>query len=630
MRNDRIRVLMIEEGVSVADLIAQALNRPRATAREAAQFSVERASTLDAAVKRLEVVGFDVALVGLRRNNGTDIQRLVRLHKEFSNTLLVAIMDTPDERLAVAGSSVGAVECFSGEQIGFLPQMLECLVGRQRAEEKLAQREEDFEVLIKHTSDITTLIDADANICYVSPSAEPMLGYSPDQLRGQKASMLIHPEDQDITKAVLADALQRPLHPITTEVRFRHNAGHWVHLEAVGRNVPNAEGLPQLVFNARDISARRQAEAALRESEARFRQLAESIGEIFWLTTPEGRVIYVSPAYEKIWGVPCKSSYAAPHAWLGSIHSEDRERVSRALQILRRGGEYNETYRILRPDGTLRWIHDQASPVRNEPGEIYRIAGVARDVTGQRELEEQVRQMQKLDSIGHLAAGIAHDFNNVLAVVQGHADFLLKHESLSPKVTESIKEIAMAGERAAKLTRQLMAFGRKQVMQIQTIDLNQVITGFSKMLESVLGNQTILTRVLSPVPAPVQADTGMMEQVLMNLAVNARDAMRDGGQLRITTTLVDVDTNFVRRTPEAAKGEHVCLSVTDTGCGIPAEILPSIFEPFFTTKEKDRGTGLGLAIVYGIVKQHGGWIDVESTPGQGTTFQIYIPSAVTV
>lgn len=336
-------------------------------------------------------------------------------------------------------------------------------------------------------------------------------------------------------------------------------------------------------------------------------------------------MIYVSPAFEKIWGVPCKSSYAAPHAWLGAIHAEDRERVSHALQILRRGGEYCEIYRILRPDGTIRWLRDQASPVRNEPGEIYRIAGVSRDITREHELEQQIRQMQKLDSIGHLAAGIAHDFNNVLVVVQGHADFLLKTENLSPKVDESIKEIALAGERAARLTRQLMAFSRKQVVQIQTMDLNQVITGFSKMLQSALGKQSVLTCELSPVPASVQSDAGMMEQVLMNLAVNARDAMPQGGELRIKTALVDLDTKFVSHKPGAVKGEYVCLSVTDTGCGIPEDILPCIFDPFFTTKEKDRGTGLGLAVVYGIIKQHGGWIEVDSKPGQGTTFVIYLP-----
>jgi len=301
--------------------------------------------------------------------------------------------------------------------------------------------------------------------------------------------------------------------------------------------------------------------------------------------------------------------------------------VSHALQILRQGGQYDETYRIQRPDGTIRWLRDQALPVRNEPGEAYHLTGVARDITRELELGEQIRQMQKLDSIGHLAAGIAHDFNNVLVVVQGHADYLLKTEDLSPRVNDSIKEIALAGERAAKLTRQLMAFSRKQVMQIQTVDLNQVISNFSKMLESALGKQVALTYELFLSSASVRADAGMIEQVLMNLAVNARDAMREGGELRIKTVVVELDAKSVKRMPGALKGQYVCLSMMDNGCGIPDEILPRIFEPFFTTKEKERGTGLGLAIVCGIVKQHGGWVEVNSKPGQGTTFEIYLPHA---
>jgi len=629
MTNDRISVLVIEDGIDAAELIERKLNRPRATAQEAAQFAVKRVPTMDAAVEQLERVEFDVILVGSRRNNGTDIQRIARLQKAYPDTILVAITDSPDERMAVAASSVGAMECLHSEQTGFLPTLLELMVGRRRAEDTLARREADFLVLSQHASEITTLLDADANIRYMSPSVEPTLGYAPDQLHGKKASALIHPEDHSTTKTVLADALQKPLQPITTEVRFRHREGRWVNLEAVGRNVPDEAGLPQLVFNARDITARRQAETALRESEARFCKLAERVEEIFWISTPEGHLVYVNPAFEKIWGVPCKSTYAAPHAWQGAIHADDRERVSRALEILRQGGQYDETYRILRPDGTIRWLRDQASPVRNEPGEMYHITGVARDITREHELGEEIRQMQKLDSIGHLAAGIAHDFNNVLVVVQGHADYLLKTEDLSPRVNDSIKEIALAGERAAKLTRQLMAFSRKQVMQIQTIDLNQVISNFSKMLESALGKQVALTYELFLSPTPVQADAGMIEQVLMNLAVNARDAMREGGELRVKTAVVEMDAKSLKRMPGALKGQYVCLSMTDNGCGIPEEILPRIFEPFFTTKEKERGTGLGLAIVCGIIKQHGGWVEVKSKPGQGTTFQIFLPRAVT-
>jgi PAS domain S-box-containing protein len=258
------------------------------------------------------------------------------------------------------------------------------------------------------------------------------------------------------------------------------------------------------------------------------------------------------------------------------------------------------------------------------PQKIY--LSLAMDVTERLNLEAQLRQSQKMDSIGQLAGGIAHDFNNLLTVINGHASLLQAGEKLTAKGADSLKEIIEAGKRAGTLTRQLTTFSRKQEFHPVVVDLNEVVNHITKMLRRILGEDVALQVEFFPGLPAIKADLGMIEQVLLNLAVNSRDAMPRGGRLRVTTSVTDIDDVTARQNPEAAPGRFVCLTFSDTGCGIAPENLGRIFEPFFTTKELDRGTGLGLATVYGIVKQHQGWIDVQSRLEQGTTFRIFLPA----
>jgi signal transduction histidine kinase len=254
------------------------------------------------------------------------------------------------------------------------------------------------------------------------------------------------------------------------------------------------------------------------------------------------------------------------------------------------------------------------------------VHGYVDDVTEHINLEAQLRQAQKMESVGQLAAGVAHDFNNMLTVIQGHAGMLTARPNLAPDLAEAVQAIFFASERAASLTRQLLMFSRKNVMQPKLLDLREVVSNLKKMLERVLG-ETISLEFQPPHELPlVHGDAGMLEQVLMNLAVNARDAMPRGGTLSISTTDVQIDQAYVRTRPEAKEGQFVCLQVTDTGSGMDAATMRRIFEPFFTTKEVGKGTGLGLATVYGIVKQHGGWIEVASQVGTGTTFSVFFPA----
>ncbi len=248
-----------------------------------------------------------------------------------------------------------------------------------------------------------------------------------------------------------------------------------------------------------------------------------------------------------------------------------------------------------------------------------------RDITTQKRLEEQLRQSQKMEAIGQLAGGVAHDFNNILTVIHGHASLLAAAGAGRNRRPLRAADRRRPPNAPAGLTRQLLTFSRRQLIQPKRLDMNKIVGNMTDMLGRILGEDVTLQLNYSAAPATVEADAGMMEQVLLNLAVNARDAMPRGGQLSVRIAIVDVDEDHVQRHPEARAGRFVCVSKTDTGTGIPPENLPRIFEPFFTTKEVGKGTGLGLATVYGIVKQHQGWMEVESTVGKGTTFRIYIP-----
>jgi PAS domain S-box-containing protein len=391
--------------------------------------------------------------------------------------------------------------------------------------------------------------------------------------------------------------------------------------------LPNA--IEREIRAANSRGARKQAEAALRESEQRFRQIAENINEVFWMTDVEKqKMLYISPGYEQIWGRTCESLYQTPRNWLDAIHPEDRQRVLDAAIKKQERGDYDETYRIVRPDGTARWIHDRAFPIRDGTNRVIRVAGIAADITDYRQLEKQFRQAQKMEAIGTLAGGIAHDFNNILAAITGFATLGRIAASGNAEVTEYLDEISLAGTRAADLVRQILAFSRQQEQRRAPIQLNQVVAESLRMLRATIPATVGFKIEMSADLPAVLADATQIHQVVMNLGTNAWHAMRDRpGHLEVRLEEHLVDEQVASLHAGLHPGRYVCLSVSDTGHGMDQATRDRIFEPFFTTKAPGEGTGLGLSVVHGIMQGHGGVITVNSEPGEGTVFHLFFPAA---
>ncbi|CAN5922348.1 hypothetical protein BH11MYX3_BH11MYX3_03500 [soil metagenome] len=360
-----------------------------------------------------------------------------------------------------------------------------------------------------------------------------------------------------------------------------------------------------------DVTARNLAQRGMRASEDLLRDVVDNIAEVTWLTdAANAQMLYVSPAYEKIFGRSAQSLYADPRSWLLAVHPDDRERMSSRRGWRKTG--LQDSYRVLTPDGTVRTIEIRTFPIRDASGTVLRIAGVASDVTERLVLEEQVRETQKLESLGLLAGGVAHDFNNVLAVISANLG-MLAESFTNPADRELVDDIDSAVVRATGLTRQLLAFSRKQPVEAVVIDLNAAVKDIRKMLRRMVGEDIVFTTSFEPELMAVKIDPGYLVQVLMNLAVNARDAMPRGGTLALTTR------NITER-------DQVLLEITDTGTGMTPEVRARVFEPFFTTKEHGKGTGLGLSVVHGIIEQAGGRLELDSELGTGTTFRIYLPA----
>ncbi len=532
--------------------------------------------------------------------------------------------------------NVAVVREPAGGAVYFLAQMRD-VSDRKQTETLLRESEARSRQLVEFSPD-GIAVHADGRFRYANPAMARLLGYdSPAELIGMSVIDTVHPEGRDVVRERMAALVSGERLPLR-EHRLIRRDGTVVDVESTA--VPTTfEGVPAVQIVVRDIAERQRAQDALRASESSHRALAESLRESeerfrslsacspvgIFHSDAEGNITYYNPRAQQIWGIG--DTEGLGRGWVPRIHPDDVAGViSGWTAALQSGVEFAHSYRLLMPDGSVRWVHGHSAPVLDASGAVAGTVGTIDDITDQRELEAQLRQAQKMEAVGQLAGGVAHDFNNLLTVIKLHVELTLDGLEGSHPLHNDLSEVAKAAERAARLTRQLLAFSRKQLLQPKVLRLNEIVAGVVPMLQRVIGEDIHVVTKLDPTLGNVFADPGQLEQVLMNLAVNARDAMTQGGTLGIATS------NAVFERPHPAlhgvpPGRYVLLSVADTGCGMTRDVRDRIFEPFFTTKGPGKGTGLGLSTVYGIVEQSGGSIAVETEPGKGTTFRVFLPEA---
>jgi PAS domain S-box-containing protein len=493
-----------------------------------------------------------------------------------------------------------------------------------RTRRRLFEREELFQLITENVADMIAVVDVQGHRLYNSPSYFRVLGYTTDELQDSSSFDQIHPDDRNRVREAAVEARRtgvgRPL-----EYRMRHKDGTWRAIESTASVIRSPAGEPErLVIVNRDVTERKEAAESLRLSESGFRSMIEDAPYGIYRARTEGKLLRANPALQRMLG------YEKLDELLDASLPTDIFRNSSDFnglkELLENANEFKDVeVELKRRDGAPITVRCTGRKVKEEyeNGPCFDV--FAEDVTERRVLERQLRMAGKMEAVGRLSGGIAHDFNNLLGVIIGYSQVLRRKLASESGLLECAEEIEKAGQRAASLTRQLLAFSRQQILTPSILNLNNLVQDMAKMLPRLLGEDIAVSTSLSPDLGVVRADQSQIEQVIMNLAVNARDAMPDGGTLRIETRNVELDQAYAWQHAGAKPGPCVMLAVIDTGTGIDPDTLAHIFEPFFTTKEVGKGTGLGLATVYGVVKQSGGYVWAESEPGQGASFQIFLP-----
>jgi len=522
-----------------------------------------------------------------------------------------------------------AVFTVNQETLGGLIGAILDITEIKRKDEALQCSEEKYRELIENLNDLIYIVDLNGTIIYVSPPIESVLGYTFSDLAGKNYEHLVHPDHLDAIRQVFKDVLQNRIYP--TNFRIRTKSGEYRWVRASNRPIHEGNQVKGIQGVLTDIDEQKRAEEALRESE-RILDATGKKGKIGgWehdLTT--GKALWTQALYDII-EIPYDQLPPSVDEHLGYYPPEDRKILEQAYdQAVDQGIPFNLELQVYTSKKKLHWCRVQGEPML-ENGKCVKMRGTFQDITDfklaekeKQTLEGQLQQSQKMEAIGLLAGGIAHDFNNLLTTIIGYSDFVQDQVRENPSLYGEIEEIRKAGRKAAALTRQLLAFSRKQLIRPEILNLNDILTDTEKMFRRTIGEDIEFKTMFEPELWKVKVDPGQIEQILLNLVVNARDAMPTGGKLTIETANVELDDAYFQKYGVKDKrGSYVLLSVADSGIGMDEETLSRIFEPFFTTKERDQGTGLGLSTVYGIVKQNNGHIRADSEPGKGTTFKVY-------
>ena len=519
-----------------------------------------------------------------------------------------------------------AIKDAQGEPLYFMGVAMD-ITERKLAEEGLLREFNFSRAAFDSLPGLLYLFDADGRLIRWNKNIGKLTGYTEEEIAAMSPLDLFGESERGL--------VQRSIEEIFTTGHSRVEASLIARdgtamPHVISGNLLTYEGKPCLISMALDITERKRAEEALQASEVRLKE-AQHIAQLGnWELDHLTNTLTWSDEIFRMFEIDKQNSGASYEMFINAIHPEDQAAVNDAfMQSLENRQHYNITHRLLMPDGRIKYVIEQCQTFYSEEGKPLRSVGTIQDVTERKHLEEQLLQAQKMEAVGQLAGGVAHDFNNLLQAILGYVELVLRDMQPTDKHYARLGEVKRAGERAATLTGQLLAFSRRQVLRLAPLDVNQVISELLQMLNRLIGEDIELIFMPCTSPLSVRADKGQIEQVLTNLCVNARDAMTGGGRLIIETSNIMADEVFIAEHAWAGPGPYLCISVTDTGCGMDHETLQQIFEPFFTTKEKLKGTGLGLAMVYGIISQHQGMIQVNSEVDQGTCFKIYLPAEIT-
>jgi len=623
-----IRILHLEDDPADADLIRSVLE---------SNLSVEIAQvhSREAFVAALEKEEFDLILSDYALPSFDGVAALAIWREKYPDLPFIFVSGTMGEELAVETLKAGATDYVLKDRLARLaPSVLRALEeasdrqGRREAERATVERTTYLNALIENSPIAILWLDADHKVRMINPAFERLFVYRQSEIEGTNVDDFIAPFG-DLSRAEVVDLTRRVLSGETVHATGarRRKDGANVEVEVYGVPLMRDGQLIGIFALYNDITELKRAETSLREAQQFLRQIIDADPNLVFVKDWDGKFTLANRAVAEIYGT-------TPEALVGKTDADFNANREEVENFLRDDREVMTTLqKKFIPEelvsnaktGETRWFHTVKVPLVSPDGKARQVLGVATDITQHRNLESQLRQSQKMEAIGKLAGGVAHDFNNLLTSILGYSDLVLEQLGQDNPLREDVTEIKKAGERAAALTRQLLAFSRKQILKPVVVDINAVVANIEKMLRRLIGENIDLKTTLDPSLGSVKADPGQIEQVILNLAVNARDAMSNGGRLTIETANVLLDENYTHDHVGSRAGRHVMLAVSDSGHGMDAETRAHIFEPFFTTKELGKGTGLGLSTVYGIVKQSDGYISVYSEQGKGTSFKVYLP-----
>ncbi len=630
---DSLRVLLVDHDLAFGQLVNQLLSKiPQQ------HFSFQQAPDFGEALKSYRASQHDIYLAEYREGDAGlqyFLEGAAQAQVNAPIILLTSSSDSPMEMPWVR-NAVADYLIKSKLDVHLLERVFRYCLAHAVTQKELQKSQERFNLAAQGANDGIWDWNLASGDLYLSSRFKEMLGLEELELNNTLDNWMerVHRDDVHALRRKIKSCIQNGIPKLEMEYRIRHKDSAWRWMLLRGVAIHDDEGQARwLAGSQTDISLRKQAEEAIDEERNLLRVLIDHLPDFIYIKDQNGFFLLNNRAHLKVLGAESPSDVLGKSDY-DFFSKPDADRFWRIEREILRSGKpfihWEEPLNI--HSGQKRWISSTKIPLKNTQGEIMGLVCISRDITDRikaeqalRESEEQLRQSQKMEAIGRLAGGVAHDFNNILMAIMGHAELMLKQHAEDSEVGAHTTEIKKSAERAASLTKQLLAFSRRQVLQPKILNLNEMITDLEKMLLRLIGEDIQLITNLDPNLGQVKADPGQIDQVILNLSVNGRDSMPNGGKLIISSRNIDIASTKEGPLKDLSSGSYALITVKDMGTGIKPEHLGHLFEPFFTTKDKGKGTGLGLSTVYGIVKQSGGEVVVNSQLGKGTEFLVYLP-----